>query len=46
VSLRRALGRAQLEKRDVRTLHRILGVLAGRVSPRRHGDTEEDSERS
>jgi TrmH family RNA methyltransferase len=27
VSLRRALGRAALEKRDVRTLHRMLGML-------------------
>jgi len=27
VSLRRTLGRAALEKRDVRTLHRMLGML-------------------
>jgi TrmH family RNA methyltransferase len=29
VSLRRTLGRAALEKRDVRTLHRMLGILEG-----------------
>jgi TrmH family RNA methyltransferase len=29
VSLRRTLGRAALEKRDVRTLHRMLGMLEG-----------------
>jgi TrmH family RNA methyltransferase len=40
VSLRRTLGRAQLEKRDVRTLHRVLGILGKAISPRRHGDTE------
>jgi TrmH family RNA methyltransferase len=29
VSLRRTLGRAALEKRDIRTLHRMLGMLEG-----------------
>jgi TrmH family RNA methyltransferase len=35
-SLRRALGRAALEKRDVRTLHRVLGSLE-KIAPEREG---------